>query len=80
MSHTLLTEVAALVLSAAAIAYVCFRIGLVPIVGFLVTGVVIGPNAVGLVREDPVPAALGIALGARPGAVLSEAVVEAIPH
>ncbi len=35
----------------AAIGYLCFRIGLVPIVGFLVAGVVIGPNALGLVHD-----------------------------
>ena len=41
----------ALVVAAAAIAYVCFRLGLVPIVGFLVAGVVIGPHALGLVHD-----------------------------
>ena len=41
----------ALVVAAAAIAYVCHRIGLVPIVGFLVAGVVIGPHALGWVSD-----------------------------
>ncbi|TMG29012.1 MAG: hypothetical protein E6H97_03595 [Chloroflexi bacterium] len=52
MEHsTFLTDAVALLLAGAAIAYLCFRIGLVPIVGFLVAGVVIGPNALGLVRD-----------------------------
>ncbi|HEY0101339.1 MAG TPA: cation:proton antiporter, partial [Pyrinomonadaceae bacterium] len=46
-----LTEVVALLVAGAVIAYVCYRIGLVPIVGFLLAGVVIGPNALGLVRD-----------------------------
>lgn len=46
-----LSEVVALLLAAAVIAYLCFRLGLVPIVGFLVAGVVIGPNALGLVAS-----------------------------
>ena len=37
-------EVAVLVVVGALIAYACHRIGLLPIVGFLVTGVVIGPR------------------------------------
>ena len=51
MEHSFLTDAVALLLAAAAIAYVCFRLGLVPIVGFLVAGVVIGPNALGLVQD-----------------------------
>jgi len=46
-----LTEIVALVAVGAAIAYVCHRLGLLPIVGFLLTGVAIGPNALGLVYE-----------------------------
>jgi CPA2 family monovalent cation:H+ antiporter-2 len=46
-----LVQSVALVVSAAAIAYLCYRLGLVPIVGFLVAGVVIGPSALGLVRD-----------------------------
>jgi monovalent cation:H+ antiporter-2, CPA2 family len=41
----------ALVVAAAAIAYLCYRLGLVPIVGFLVAGVLIGPHALGLVSD-----------------------------
>jgi CPA2 family monovalent cation:H+ antiporter-2 len=46
-----LTEVVALLVAGALIAYVCNRFGLIPIVGFLLAGVVIGPNALGLVRD-----------------------------
>jgi K+:H+ antiporter len=44
-------EIALLVLASAGIAYVCHRLGVVPIVGFLIAGVVIGPKALGLVYE-----------------------------
>ncbi len=60
-----LTEVAALLVAAAVAAYLASRLRQVPIVGFLVAGVVIGPNAVGLVRSiDTVNAAaeLGVIL------------------
>ena len=46
-----LSEVVVLILAAALVAYVCQRIGLVPIVGFLLAGVAIGPNALGLVED-----------------------------
>ncbi|CAA9586501.1 MAG: Inner membrane protein, KefB/KefC family [uncultured Truepera sp.] len=45
------TEVTVLLVISAIIAYICFRLGLVPIIGFLVAGVLIGPNALGLVRD-----------------------------
>src|SRR5262245_39443230 len=51
MVHSYLTDAVALVLAGALIAYICFRLGLVPIVGFLIAGVIIGPNALGLVRD-----------------------------
>jgi CPA2 family monovalent cation:H+ antiporter-2 len=51
VGQSVLTEVVTLVLAGAGIAYVCFRLGLVPIVGFLVAGVTIGPHALGLVRD-----------------------------
>lgn len=47
-----ITEVVAVIVAGAAIAYVCFRLRLVPIVGFLVAGVVIGPNSLGLVKDQ----------------------------
>ncbi len=52
MGHDAIAESVALILAAAIIAYACFRVGLVPIVGFLVAGVVIGPHALGLVRDQ----------------------------
>jgi K+:H+ antiporter len=45
------TEAAAIVAAGAVVAYVCQRVRLVPIVGFLLAGVLIGPNALGLVRD-----------------------------
>lgn len=44
-------EVAALVVASAVVAYICQRFGTVPIVGFLLTGVLIGPHALGLVTD-----------------------------
>lgn len=52
MPHDVIAEAVALVVAAALIAYACFRIGLVPIVGFLVAGVIIGPHGLGLVRDQ----------------------------
>lgn len=49
-----LTEIVALVVAGAVIAYVSFRLRLVPIVGFLIAGVIIGPNALGLVRDQEI--------------------------
>lgn len=46
-----LTEVAALVIAAAAIAYLSLRLRQLPIVGFLLAGVLVGPNALGLVSS-----------------------------
>ena len=46
-----LTQIAALVVAGAVIGYVCARLRVVPIVGFLLAGVLIGPNALGVVRE-----------------------------
>ncbi len=45
-------ETAVLIVAGAAIAYICFRLKLVPIVGFLLAGVLIGPNALGLVKDQ----------------------------
>jgi CPA2 family monovalent cation:H+ antiporter-2 len=47
-----LPEVVALFVAGAGIAYVCHRLGLVPIAGFLLAGVVIGPFGLGLVRDQ----------------------------
>ena len=46
-----LGEVVALFALSAAIAYLCHRIHLVPIAGFLLTGVLVGPNALGVVQD-----------------------------
>ncbi|MCI0336262.1 MAG: cation:proton antiporter [Acidobacteria bacterium] len=46
-----LPEVVALIVAGAGIAYLCNRLNLVPIIGFLLAGVVIGPNGLGLVRD-----------------------------
>src|SRR5512139_2551322 len=51
MEHTFLTDAVAFLLASAIIAYICFNLGLVPIVGFLIAGVVIGPHALGLVHN-----------------------------
>lgn len=44
-------DVALLVLASALIAYLCHRLGIMPIVGFLIAGVLIGPEATGLVSD-----------------------------
>lgn len=49
-----LTEIVALIVAGAVIAYISFRLRLVPIVGFLIAGVIIGPNALGLVRDQEI--------------------------
>lgn len=46
------TEVALLLVFSALIAYLGYRLKLVPIVGFLLTGIVIGPHALGLVANQ----------------------------
>lgn len=47
-----LNEMVALFVVSVIIAYVCYRFKMAPIVGFLIAGVIIGPNAVGLVRDQ----------------------------
>ena len=47
-----MTETVALIVAGAVIAYISFRLKLVPIVGFLLAGVLIGPNALGLVQDQ----------------------------
>ncbi|MER3553939.1 MAG: potassium transporter KefB [Meiothermus sp.] len=53
-SPAFFAEVALLLVSSALIAFLSFRIGLVPIVSFLLAGVLIGPNALGLVRDPEI--------------------------
>ncbi|MBD3615519.1 MAG: cation:proton antiporter [Gracilimonas sp.] len=47
-----LNEIVALFLVSVVIAYICYKIKLVPIAGFLIAGVIIGPNALGLVQDQ----------------------------
>ena len=47
-----LNELVALFMVSIGIAYICYRLNLVPIVGFLIAGVVIGPNALALVPDQ----------------------------
>ena len=47
-----LNEIVALFVVSVAIAYLCYRLRLVPIAGFLLAGVVIGPTALGLVQDQ----------------------------
>ncbi|HEY0159578.1 MAG TPA: cation:proton antiporter [Thermoanaerobaculia bacterium] len=49
--HHFLSQVVALVVASAVIAYICQRLKILPIVGFLLAGVAIGPNALGLVED-----------------------------
>lgn len=49
-----LTELAALLVGGTLIAFLGARIGLVPIVSFLLAGVLIGPNALGLIEDQEV--------------------------
>ena len=52
ISLPFLNEMVALFSVSVGIAYVCYRLRLVPIVGFLIAGVLIGPNALGLVSDQ----------------------------
>ncbi len=47
----LVAELAVVVLGAAAVSYLCTRIGLVPIVGFVLAGALVGPYALGIVDD-----------------------------
>ena len=49
-----LTQIVALLAAAAVIGYLCARLRIVPIVGFLLAGVLIGPSVLGVVREGAV--------------------------
>ena len=44
-------ELAALFAAGVVVAYLCYRVRLVPIAGFLLAGVAVGPNALGLVED-----------------------------
>ena len=47
-----LNEIAALLVVSVVIAYLCYKVRLVPIVGFLLAGVAIGPNALAIVQDQ----------------------------
>ncbi|MDA1332717.1 MAG: cation:proton antiporter, partial [Bacteroidetes bacterium] len=48
----MLNEVVALFVMSVLMEYVCYRLKLAPVTGFLVAGVLIGPNALGLVHDQ----------------------------
>lgn len=52
VSLPFLNEIVVLFLVSVIIAYLCYKIKLVPIVGFLIAGVLIGPNALALVQDQ----------------------------
>lgn len=52
VSLPFLNEIVALFLVSVVIAFLCYKIKLVPISGFLLAGVLIGPNALGLVQDQ----------------------------
>lgn len=52
VSLPFLNELVALFLVSVFIAYLSYRIRLVPIAGFLIAGVIIGPNTLGLVQDQ----------------------------
>jgi CPA2 family monovalent cation:H+ antiporter-2 len=47
----LVGQLAIVIISAALIAYLCTRIKLVPIVGFILAGAIVGPNTGGLIDD-----------------------------
>lgn len=51
---SVLGQASALLIAAALIGYLSSRLRVVPIAGFLVAGILIGPNALGLVRDEQV--------------------------
>lgn len=52
VSLPMLNEVVALFVVSVGMAYVCYRLKLAPVTGFLIAGVLIGPNALALVKEQ----------------------------
>lgn len=52
VSLPFLNEIVALFMVSVLIAYICYKIKLVPIAGFLIAGVIIGPNALGIVQDQ----------------------------
>lgn len=52
VSLPFLNEIVLLFMVSVLIAYICYRIKLVPIAGFLIAGIIIGPHALGLVKDQ----------------------------
>lgn len=52
VSLPMLNEVVALFVVSVGMAYICYRLRLAPVTGFLIAGVLIGPNALALVKEQ----------------------------
>lgn len=51
VSVSFLYDLVALFIASVFIAYLCYRFKLIPIVGFLIAGIIIGPHALGLVDD-----------------------------
>ncbi|HLR77262.1 MAG TPA: cation:proton antiporter, partial [Balneolaceae bacterium] len=51
VSFPFLYDLVVLFVISVVIAYVCYRFNLLPIVGFLIAGIIIGPHAMGLVKD-----------------------------
>ncbi len=49
--HGFLPQTVAMVVASAVIAYICHRLKILPIVGFLLAGVIIGPHALAIVED-----------------------------
>lgn len=55
----LVADFAVLTIGAAVLGYVCQRIGLESIVGFLIAGAIVGPNALGLIKDPELVEGMG---------------------
>ena len=55
----LVADFAVLPIGAAILGYVCQRIGLETIVGFLIAGAIFGPNALGVIKDPELVEAMG---------------------
>ena len=58
MTLPFLGEVVGLLVACVLVAYLCYRAGLVPIAGFLLAGVLVGPGGLGLVQDEALVASL----------------------
>ena len=53
-SPGIFSEIAVLLITSTAVAYVCYRLGILPIVSFLIAGALVGPHALGLVHDEAI--------------------------